>query len=136
MVGTPSFCSETRKRRHWAFGQTGCEGLDGVGQHPEQIRQHGRARDRGGVRAGRLIFALPPAEVAVHPAAGQPVGDARHELYLMCDDIEQTRAGLTAKGVTVSDPRDQGWGTVASVTLPGGSELALYQPRHATAHGL
>jgi hypothetical protein len=33
---------------------------------------------------GWLIFALPPAEVAVHPAQGND----GHELYLMCDDIE------------------------------------------------
>ena len=49
------------------------------------------------VDAGRgwLIFKAPPAEIAVHPADG----DSRHELYLMCDDIEATIAELNAKGV-------------------------------------
>lgn len=82
--------------------------------------------DAGG---GWLIFQLPPAEVAVHPAEGPS-----HELYLMCDDIEQTLAELTAKGVKVSPAENTGWGIRASVTLPGGSDLAIYQPRHATAH--
>lgn len=82
--------------------------------------------DAGG---GWLIFQLPPAEVAVHPAEGPS-----HELYLMCDDIEQTLAELTAKGVKVSPTENMGWGIRAAVTLPGGSDLAIYQPRHATAH--
>lgn len=83
--------------------------------------------DAGG---GWLIFQLPPGEVAVHPA-----GAPSHELYLMCDDLEETLAGLDAKGVAVSASEDAGWGVRASVTLPGGGELGIYQPRHPTAHG-
>jgi catechol 2,3-dioxygenase-like lactoylglutathione lyase family enzyme len=81
------------------------------------------------VDAGRgwLIFALPPAELAIHPADG----DTRHELYLMCDDIAATLAELRAKGVpVVRDVTDQGWGLLASIRLPDGSELPLYEPRH------
>jgi len=84
--------------------------------------------DAGG---GWLIFALPPAELAVHPADGA----TRHELYLMCDDIEATLAELRGKGVEVAqDVSDQGWGLLASVRLPDGSEFPLYQPRHPVAH--
>jgi catechol 2,3-dioxygenase-like lactoylglutathione lyase family enzyme len=80
--------------------------------------------DAGG---GWLIFALPPAELAVHPAAGQ----ARHELYLMCDDIGATLAELRGKGVEVAqDVSDQGWGLLAAIRLPDGSELGIYEPRH------
>jgi catechol 2,3-dioxygenase-like lactoylglutathione lyase family enzyme len=80
--------------------------------------------DAGG---GWLIFALPPAELAVHPADGP----GRHELYLMCDDIEATLAGLRANGVEVArDVSDEGWGMLAAVRLPDGSELPIYQPRH------
>ena len=76
---------------------------------------------------GWLIFALPPAELAVHPADG----DTRHELYLMCDDIHATLAELRAKGVDVAnDVADQGWGLVAAIRLPDGSELPVYEPRH------
>ena len=78
-----------------------------------------------------LIFALPPAELAVHPADGA----TRHELYLMCDDIHATLADLRGKGVEVAqDVSDQGWGLLASVRLPDGSEFPLYQPRHPIAH--
>jgi len=80
--------------------------------------------DAGG---GWLIFALPPAELAVHPAAD--VG--RHELYLMCDDIRATLAELRSKGVEVArDVSDQGWGLIAAIRLPDDSELPIYEPRH------
>ena len=80
--------------------------------------------DAGG---GWLIFALPPAELAVHPADG----DGRHELYLMCDDIQATLAELRDKGVEVArDVSDQGWGLLAAIRLPDGEELPIYEPRH------
>ena len=76
---------------------------------------------------GWLIFALPPAELAVHPADGA----TRHELYLMCDDIHATLAELRGKGVEVAkDVADQGWGLLAAIRLPDGSELPIYEPRH------
>ena len=82
--------------------------------------------DAGG---GWLIFALPPAELAVHPADGE----TRHELYLMCDDIHATLAELHSKGVdVVGDVSDQRWGLMAAIRLPDGTELSLYQPRHAS----
>jgi catechol 2,3-dioxygenase-like lactoylglutathione lyase family enzyme len=80
--------------------------------------------DAGG---GWLIFALPPAELAVHPADGA----TRHELYLMCDDIHATLAELRGKGVEVAkDVADRGWGLLAAIRLPDGSELPIYEPRH------
>ena len=84
-----------------------------------------------GVDAGHgwLIFALPPAEVAAHPS---DKGD-RHELYLMCDDIQATVHELRGKGVDiVRDVSDQGWGLLTAIRLPGGGELGLYEPRHPT----
>jgi predicted enzyme related to lactoylglutathione lyase len=82
------------------------------------------ALDAGG---GWLIFALPPAELAVHPADG----GSRHELYLMCDDIAATLAGLRDKGVEVArEVTDQDWGLLAAIRLPDGSEFPLYEPRH------
>ena len=80
--------------------------------------------DAGG---GWLIFALPPAELAVHPADG----DSRHELYLMCDNIRETLTELRDKGVEVArDVSDQGWGLVAAIRLPDGEEFPIYEPRH------
>jgi catechol 2,3-dioxygenase-like lactoylglutathione lyase family enzyme len=76
---------------------------------------------------GWLIFALPPAELAVHPAdAG-----TRHELYLMCDDVHATVRELTAKGaVFAREVSDQGFGLLTAIALPGGGEVGLYEPRH------
>jgi catechol 2,3-dioxygenase-like lactoylglutathione lyase family enzyme len=80
--------------------------------------------DAGG---GWLIFALPPAELAVHPAEGVP----RQELYLMTDDLDVTLAALRERGITVaSEPSDEGWGVLASVEVPGYGPLGLYEPRH------
>jgi predicted enzyme related to lactoylglutathione lyase len=85
--------------------------------------------DAGG---GWLIFALPPAELGIHPTDDGDPG--HHELYLMCDDIEQTVSELKTKGVEFKKPiTDAGFGRVAWLTIPGGAELALYQPRHPTA---
>ena len=82
--------------------------------------------DAGG---GWLIFALPPAELGVHPTDGPP----KHELYLMCDDVDATVAELDAKGVGLSRPvSDEGFGRVAYLDVPGIGELGLYEPRHPT----
>jgi hypothetical protein len=76
--------------------------------------------------AAGLIFALPPAELAAHPAEE----GGQHELYLMCDDVNTTMAELKAKGVDVAQPiRDEGFGLVTAIRLPSGGELGLYQPR-------
>ena len=86
------------------------------------------AVDAGG---GWPIFAMPPAELAVHPADGA----ARHELYLMCDDIQATLAELRDKGVEIArDVSDQGWGRLAAIRLPDGTELPVYEPRHPSPH--
>jgi len=86
--------------------------------------------DAGG---GWLIFALPPAELAVHPADG----DGRHQLYLMCDDIHATLAELRAKGADVArDVSDEGWGLLAAVRMPDGGEFPIYEPRHPSPHPL
>ena len=81
---------------------------------------------------GWLIFALPPAELGIHPE--EEAGEGHTELYLMCDDVDATVAALREKGVeTVRPVSDQGWGRVTSIGLPGGGELGLYEPRHPTA---
>jgi hypothetical protein len=80
--------------------------------------------DAGG---GWLIFALPPAELAVHPAEGEP----SHELYLMTDDLDRTLEKLRERRVAVvSEASDQGWGVLASIEVPGFGPLGLYEPRH------
>lgn len=75
---------------------------------------------------GWLLFRLPPAEAAVHPAEHND----RHELFLMCDDLDDAVAALAAKGVACEPPTSQGWGRSTHLRLPGGGALGLYQPRH------
>jgi hypothetical protein len=79
---------------------------------------------------GWLIFALPPAELGIHPA-----GDHQHyELYLMCDDIKGTMEELRSRGVDFLRPVEEaGFGKVTGIKLPGGLELGLYEPRHPIA---
>lgn len=79
------------------------------------------------VGGGWLIFGLPPSEVAVHPAEEND----HHELYLMCDDVEAFVAAMRAHQVACAPVKDQGWGLLTSLTLPGGGKLGVYQPRHA-----
>src|SRR4029077_15800072 len=80
---------------------------------------------------GWLIFPLPPAEAAFH---GQDKDDAEssgeHELYFTCDDIAATLSELKQKNVPVSAVTAQRWGSLASLTLPGGSKIGIYQPKH------
>ena len=79
---------------------------------------------------GWLIFALPPAEVGVHPAEYL----VRRDLSLMCDDIHATMEELRQKGVEFrGEPEDKGFGIGVTMLLPGGAELLLYEPRHETA---
>lgn len=82
------------------------------------------------VDAGRgwLIFALPPAEVAVHPAE-----EPGAEMYLMCDDLEAQMGSLVARGVACSPVEEARWGSITRIPLPGGGEIGLYQPRHPLA---
>jgi predicted enzyme related to lactoylglutathione lyase len=80
--------------------------------------------DAGG---GWLIFALPPAELAIHPADEGP----RHELYLMTGDLAATLERLRERGVAVAaEPSDEGWGVLAQIEVPGFGPLGVYEPRH------
>jgi catechol 2,3-dioxygenase-like lactoylglutathione lyase family enzyme len=78
---------------------------------------------------GWLIFALPPAEVAVHPSEDT----VRQELYFMCDDLKAEILALEDKGIRGLEVQDARWGSITKVQLPGGSEVGLYEPKHPTA---
>lgn len=83
---------------------------------------------------GWLIFALPPAELAVHPSDGAGVQeDLKHELYLMCDDLRAEIEALGKKGVVCSEVQEARWGSITKFRLPGGSMVGLYQPKHPLA---
>jgi catechol 2,3-dioxygenase-like lactoylglutathione lyase family enzyme len=77
---------------------------------------------------GWLIFALPPAEIAVHPADGE----AKHEVYFMCDDVHAFIAEMKKHGRPCTEVSEQRWGSLTSLTLPGGGTIGVYQPKHAS----
>jgi catechol 2,3-dioxygenase-like lactoylglutathione lyase family enzyme len=81
---------------------------------------------------GWLIFALPPAELGIHPAEDDERGaSGRHSISLMCDDIRATIDALRARGVRFTRPvQDEGWGITTMLVIPGAGEMMLYQPRH------
>ena len=86
--------------------------------------------DAGG---GWLIFALPPAELGIHPTKESNC----HELFLMCDDIKATVEELKSKGVEFTQPiKNEQWGLVTSIKIPSEGKLGLYQPKHPTTAGL
>lgn len=87
-----------------------------------------------GVDAGEgwLIFALPPGEIAAHPAGADDAG--KHELYLMCDDIRATLADLKKRGAKgIGKVHDRGWGLLSEIAIPGAGKLGIYEPRHPMA---
>ena len=90
----------------------------------------GETLDIRSIDAGRgwLIFEMPPAEVAVHPAEAPGA-----ELYLMCDDLTAEVESLVARGVSCSPVEEARWGSITKIVLPGGGTIGLYQPRHPLA---
>lgn len=79
--------------------------------------------DAGG---GWLILALPPAEVALHPGK-----NGRHQLYLMCSDLDSTLRRLKERAVKIKPAgASTSWGRLATIVLPGGGELSIYEPKH------
>jgi len=68
---------------------------------------------------GWLIFGLPTAEAAFHPADGND----RHELFLMCDDLKAEIAALEGQGVKCSAVAEERWGSITKIPLPGGGRL-------------
>jgi len=81
---------------------------------------------------GWSIFAVPPAEMAVHPAEE----NGGQELYFMCDDLKSEISALEKKGVRCSEVQEARWGSVTKIRLPGGGSVGLYQPKHPTALAL
>ena len=76
---------------------------------------------------GRLFFAAPPTELAVHETEDD---EPEHELWLICDDVAATVQQLEKKGIKTTPVADRGWGLVTTLELPGGDRLGLYEPKH------
>ena len=95
-----------------------------------------------GSESGWLIFGTGPSEMGVHPTHSvwegeEYVAPRQHLISLMCDDLEITMRELRAKGATfVGDARDEGYGLVAMLEVPGADPIQLYEPRHEVAYRL
>jgi catechol 2,3-dioxygenase-like lactoylglutathione lyase family enzyme len=89
--------------------------------------------DTGG---GWLIFKTGPSELAVHPRSWEYGGetggtDQQFDVSLMCDDLEATVSGLTAKGAEFAgEVQDEGWGRTIRLKVPGAGEMTLYEPKY------
>ncbi len=79
---------------------------------------------------GFLIFALPPSEVAIHESDKNDI----HQFFLMSDNIENFVADMKKRDVATTAIKNQGWGSLTEITLPGGGKLGVYQPHHARPH--
>jgi catechol 2,3-dioxygenase-like lactoylglutathione lyase family enzyme len=111
-------------------------GLHAILYSPDADKLRTFLRDVLGLKSvdaghGWLIFAAPPTELAAHPTEGNE--KPRQELYLMCDDLKATMQELEGKGIQCNARTEVRWGSITSIHLPGGGELGLYQPKHATA---
>jgi hypothetical protein len=78
---------------------------------------------------GRLFFAAPPTELAVHETEDEP----EHELWLICDNLAATIQQLEKKRIKATPVADRGWGLVTTLELPSGDTLGLYEPKHLSA---
>jgi catechol 2,3-dioxygenase-like lactoylglutathione lyase family enzyme len=78
---------------------------------------------------GWLIFALPPAEAAIHPGEEND----HQELYLLSDDLKDDIAALSKKGVHCTEPHMERWGSITNFELPGGGTVGMYEPKHKLA---
>lgn len=98
--------------------------------------------DGGEPGMGWLIFGSGASEIGVHPTRSEWEGQVHesprhHEISLMCDDVETTRAELIEKGATFSsDVVDHGYGLVTMLDVPGADPIQLYQPRHPVAYDI
>lgn len=78
------------------------------------------------VGGGWLIFGMPPSEVAVHPSEE----GGKHELYFLCESVEAFAAQMKDRGVACTEVQDLPWGRLVAITLPGGGEVGVYEPKH------
>jgi len=76
-----------------------------------------------------LIFRLPAAEAAFHPGEKNDM----HELYFLCDDLKATMESLQRNQVTCGPVKEERWGSLTTMALPGGGKIGLYEPKHPTA---
>jgi predicted enzyme related to lactoylglutathione lyase len=89
-----------------------------------------------------LIFKCGPSEMGVHPTRGEWEGQTfesprHHSIALMCDDIDTTVSELRETGAKFRGPiKDETYGRVIMMAVPGADDIQLYQPTHNLAYNL
>ncbi|MCP4803778.1 MAG: extradiol dioxygenase [Proteobacteria bacterium] len=78
---------------------------------------------------GWLIFEMPPSGLAFHPAET----NGKHELYFICDSMQEFLAEMKRLGVETAPIHEEMWGSLTSITLPGGGKIGVYEAKHALA---
>jgi hypothetical protein len=53
----------------------------------------------------------------------------------MCDDLKATMESLKGKQVKCGAVTEERWGSLTTISLPGGGKIGLYQPKHPSAIG-
>ena len=107
------------------------KGMHGLFFTPEAEEARDFLKDKLGLPfvdggGGWLIFGIPMAEAAVHPA-----DERRHEISFWCDDIEATVAELRDRGVVFKSPiEEEPWGRIITMEMPGGVDILLFEPKH------
>ncbi len=82
------------------------------------------------VGGGWLIFDVSEGDIGVHPVE-DAAHSGTHDISFYCDDIQGTVADMRARGVAFDgEITDQGWGHAIRLTLPGGVQVQIYQPRY------
>ncbi|MCH4887324.1 extradiol dioxygenase [Acidaminobacter sp. JC074] len=72
-----------------------------------------------------LIFDLPKTEMGIHPSDSEC-----HEIYFLCEDINDFIDEMKSHGILTKNRRDEPWGKIIDIELPGGSTMMIYEPLH------
>ena len=49
----------------------------------------------------------------------------------MCEDVQAFIQAMKGRALACTPVREERWGLLTELTLPGGGKLGVYQPRHA-----
>lgn len=86
------------------------------------------------LQEGWFVFAVPVAEVDVHPREkGKEHAAGMHDVSFLCDDLSGTVAELRSRGVRFDDAiQEQSYGFTIHFRMPGGIRVQLWEPKYAS----
>lgn len=78
---------------------------------------------------GWLVFGMPPCDFAILAATPEKQ-NGKTEFHFTCPNISTFQREMEAQKIECSPIEDHGWGLVVRITLPGGSEVGVFQARY------